>query len=58
MARADADKQRPQRGTQTTEAEARVSEPAPSVQPPVRRPRILTRGELETLRARLQKKFH
>ena len=58
MAQTDSDKRRPHGGTQTTEARARVSEPAPSARPPERPPRILTRTELEALRARLQKKFH
>jgi len=57
MAETD-DKQRPQGGTKTKEAEARVSESTPSARPPERRTRILTRNELELLRARLQKKFH
>jgi hypothetical protein len=58
MAQTDGDKRRPQGGIQTTEARARVTELAPPARPTERRPRILTRSELEALRARLQKKFH
>jgi hypothetical protein len=41
-----------------TETAPSATETAPPARSPVRGPRTLTRKELESLRARLQKKFH
>jgi hypothetical protein len=58
MAKSDEEKQRPRQPTQVEDAQpnaTKISRPPPSQLPP---PRALTRDRLETLRARLQKKFH
>lgn len=55
MAKNDVDKRQPQEPTSVAGAPPRAQETSP----PVPRPeRTLTRNEFETLRARLQKKFH
>jgi hypothetical protein len=72
MGQQDDDKRRPQTPTgaagtappatetapPATETALPATETAPPVRSPVHGPRTLTRNELETLRARLQKKFH
>jgi hypothetical protein len=49
---------RPQGDASATAAENRSVQSAPSASRAPRPPRVLTRPELEALRARLQKKFH
>jgi hypothetical protein len=65
MGQQDDNKRRPQTPTGAAGTEPRATETAPpptETAPPARAPvrgsRTLTRNELETLRARLQKKFH
>lgn len=58
MADNDDDKQSARGRAGVTAAKDRDADTAPSAPPPPRPVRVLTRPELETLRARLQKKFH
>jgi hypothetical protein len=65
MGQKDDDKRRPQTPTgaagtapPATETAPPATETTPPARSPMRGPRTLTRSELETLRARLQKKFH
>jgi len=62
MADNDGDKQSARGRAGVTAAKDRDADTAPSAPPsappPPRPVRVLTRPELETLRARLQKKFH
>jgi hypothetical protein len=55
MGQDDGNKQPQQEPAGGTEVRPQDATPA---RPPRRGPRTLTRNELETLRARLQKKFH
>lgn len=58
MGQQDDDKRRPQTPTGAAGTEPPPTEAAPPAPSPMRGPRTLPRNELETLRARLQKKFH
>jgi hypothetical protein len=58
MGQQDDDKRRPQTPPGAAGTEPPATGTAPPARSPVRGPRTLARKELESLRARLQKKFH
>lgn len=58
MAKSDEDKQRSRQPTDVEDVQPAVTERSRPPSSQVLQPRPLTRNGLETLRARLQKKFH